>query len=98
MNKVAAGTIRTKTYGMIGSAQICLVFGMSGHCTQFGHAMCKLALFAIFASTVFGERPAKFGLVAAGVNLGGRAGAGGGGGGGGGVAVVSIVDFVSQTL
>jgi len=96
VNKVASRTIRTKTNGMVCPAQICLVFGMASHCAQFSHAVGELAFFAILAGAMFTERSAKFGLVAAGVDLGGG-GAGGGGGGGGGVAV-AVIDFVFQAL
>jgi len=44
----------------------------------------KLAFLSIFTSTVLGKGAAQFGLVAAGVDLGGRGGGGAGGGGGGG--------------
>ena len=100
MNKVAAGTIRAKTHTVVGPTQICLVFGVSGHCAKFTHTVGKLAFLSVFTSTVLGKGAAQFGLVAAGVDLGGRGGggAGGGGGGGAGVTVVSVVDLVSQTL
>ena len=101
MNKVASGTIRAKTHTVVGPTQICLVFGVSGHCAKFSHTVGKLAFFTIFTSTVLRKGAAQFGLVAAGVDLGGRGGgggAGGGGAGGAGVTVVSVVDFVSQTF
>ena len=58
MNKVTAGTIGAETHGMVCPAQVCLVFGVSSHGAQFGHAMGELALFAVLAGAVFTERSA----------------------------------------
>ena len=64
MNKVTAGTIGAETHGMVCPAQVCLVFGVSSHGAQFGHAMGELALFAVLAGAVLLEGPAQLGLVA----------------------------------
>ena len=99
MNKVTAGTIGAETHGMVCPAQVCLVFGVSSHGAQLGHAMGELALFAVLASTMFTERSAELSLVPGGVDLGAGGGGGGGGGGrGGAVAVIVAGDFVFQTL
>jgi nitric oxide reductase large subunit len=80
VDKVAPGTIGTKSYAVIGLAQIGLVFWMSGYGAHISMAMSKLAFFAIFTRPVLGKRSAQLRLVTASVDLcgcRGRRGCGG---------------------
>lgn len=53
VNKMASGSIRAKTYRMVGSTEVGFIFGMSSYSSQFSHTVSKLAFFSILASTVF---------------------------------------------
>merc|ERR1712203_1025674 len=59
VDKVASWTIRAKTNGMICSAQICFVFWMSCHSSQFSLSMRKLAFFTIFTGSMFRKGSAQ---------------------------------------
>merc|ERR1712223_2106704 len=69
VDKVASWTIRAKTNGMICSAQICFVFWMSGHSSQFSLSMRKLTFFTIFTGSMFRKWSAQLRLVSASVDF-----------------------------
>lgn len=74
VNEVATWSVRAESNGMVGPAQVRLVFRVPGHGPEFGLAMSELAFFAVFAGPVFGKWSAQFRLVAVGVDLLGSVG------------------------
>ena len=63
VDEVAPRSVRTEPYRVEGSAQLGLVFGVSGEVPQLVQTVSKLTLFSILAAPTLLKRSAKFGLV-----------------------------------
>lgn len=72
--EVASGSVRAETHGMVCATEFRLVLGMSGETSEFRDPVRELTLITVFAHAEFFVGPTEFGLVAGGIDGGGRDG------------------------
>ena len=83
VDKVAPGAVGAEPDAVVGAAEVCLVFGVSGDITKVVSAVSKLAFVSVLASAVLLIRSTHLSFVAVGI-------LDSGGGGHGGAGVVSL--------
>jgi hypothetical protein len=66
---MAAWTVGAESDGVVSTAEVGLVLGMSRDCSQFSDPVGKLTLLSVLAGAVLLERSTQLGLVAAGIDL-----------------------------
>ena len=88
VDKVASWTIGTESNTVVGAAEVCLVFGVSGDGSQLEISMRELALVSVLASAVLLEWAAHLGFVS--VSILDRLGLAAAGGLGASLALASV--------
>jgi len=63
VDEMTSRPVGTEANAVVGPAQICLVFRVSGHSAKILHSVCKLAFFSIFARSIFLIGATHLGLV-----------------------------------
>ena len=82
VDKVAAGPVWAKADAVVGAAEVCLVFGVTGNIAHVLRAVSELAFVSVLASAVLLIRTAHLSFVSVGI-----LDSGGGGHGGPGVSL-----------